>query len=64
MRYPLQEDSLKDSGNRELQCRYSNCFILGGIGLMLKEWVADGFAHTADEIAGTIVFLAPSAREP
>lgn len=60
MRYPLQEDSLKTSADRELHRRYSNIFIIGGLGLMLREWAAEGFAHSAGELAESILFLAPS----
>ncbi len=59
MRYPLQEESLKHSGDLELTRRYSNAFVVGGLGQMLKEWTAENFRHSAEEIAGSILFLAP-----
>lgn len=60
MRYPLQEASLNNTDNKELIRRYSNAFIVGGIGQMLKEWAAEDFKSSAEDLAGSILFLAPS----
>lgn len=59
MRYPLQEQALPDSKRRELARGYSNAFIVGGLGQMLKKWTAEKFQISAGEVADSIVFLSP-----
>lgn len=61
MRYPLQERSITIHDNSEQIKKYSNGFIVGGLGQMLRQWTEDGFAVPVDEIARSIVFLAPDS---
>lgn len=60
LRYPLQERSLEGARDRELSRRYSNAFMIGGLGQMLKAWTEEGFAASVEEIAGSVQFLVPS----
>lgn len=60
LRYPLQERAVMSARNNELIRRYSNVFMIGGLGLMLKEWAAEDFTSSVEEIAGSILFLVPS----
>ena len=60
LRYPLQEKSLERAGDRELSRRYSNAYMIGGLGQMLKAWTEEGFASSVEEIVSSVQFLVPS----
>ena len=59
LRYPLQEKSLEGADDRELSRRYSNAFMIGGLGQMLKAWTEEGFASSVEEIVKSVQFLVP-----
>ncbi|MBR1757099.1 MAG: TetR/AcrR family transcriptional regulator [Lachnospiraceae bacterium] len=59
MRYPLQEETIHGSDDKEQTRLYSNAFIIGGLGLMLRHWVRNSFLPDPEELADTISFLIP-----
>lgn len=63
MRYPLQEQHLAGARNRLQMQLFSNAFVVGGLGQMLKLWAEEDFASSPDEIAGAILFLAPGISQ-
>lgn len=64
MRYPLQEASIQSFDNQEMVRKYSNTFIVGGLGQMLRQWAEDGFCYSAHELADSIVYLSPVQNHP
>ena len=62
MRYPLQEQHLAVARNRLQMQLFSNAFVVGGLGQMLKQWAEEDFSSSPDEVAGAILFLAPGAQ--
>ena len=62
MRYPLQEQHLAGARNRLQMQLFSNAFVVGGLGQMLKQWAEEDFSSSPDEVAGAILFLAPGAQ--
>ena len=60
MRYPLQEKTLEGCADKNQKRRFSNAFIIGGLGQMLAMWTEEGFKTSPEEMAESIVFLAPA----
>lgn len=63
MRYPLQEESLSKTNTPDKHRIYSNAFVVGGLAQMLKKWAEEGFSTSVNEIAKSIVYLAPDAQK-
>lgn len=59
MRFPLQEDSLRNHPKAHVLRRFNNAFILGGLTRMLYLWAEESFHSTVEEMVRSILFLLP-----
>ena len=60
MRFPIQENAVKDHPEPEKIRAFSNSFILGGLVQMLLSWADDEFRSPAEDLVFSILYLVPS----